>query len=270
MVANVSGEPARIWRRALILGGACLAGLAAVYLLAVRTAPGQSFEDAVLRAADVVAGGTEQVRALDTLDAISIPSVVAAVILILLIGFMRRRLLLGLLSAGMIAASLVTTELIQRFAERPVLLAHGYRREDQSFPSGHATVAMSLMCALVMVVPYRFRGLAVLLTSLWAAGVGMATVLIEPDVSGRAHLVGMWVDPGHRGRGVAMALLDHAVRWARERGASEMILWVADHNTAARRLYERAGFAATGDRQPLPSNPALPESMLRLELPADP
>jgi ribosomal protein S18 acetylase RimI-like enzyme len=67
-----------------------------------------------------------------------------------------------------------------------------------------------------------------------------------------------------------MALLDHAVRWARERGASEMILWVADHNTAARRLYERAGFAATGDRQPLPSNPALPESMLRLELPADP
>jgi GNAT superfamily N-acetyltransferase len=101
-------------------------------------------------------------------------------------------------------------------------------------------------------------------------GVGMATVRLEPDAGGRAHLVGMWVDPGYRGHGVAMALLDHAVGWARERGAGEMVLWVADHNTAARRLYERAGFVATGDRQPLPSNPALPESMLRLDLSCGP
>jgi Acetyltransferase (GNAT) family len=103
-----------------------------------------------------------------------------------------------------------------------------------------------------------------------AGGVGMATVRLEPDAGGRAHLVGMWVDPRYRGHGVAMALLDHAVGWARERGAGEMVLWVADHNTAARRLYERAGFVATGDRQPLPSNPALPESMLRLDLSCGP
>jgi ribosomal protein S18 acetylase RimI-like enzyme len=98
------------------------------------------------------------------------------------------------------------------------------------------------------------------------AGVGMATVKLEPDKGGRAHLLGMWVDPAYRGRGLATALLDDAVGWARDRGASEMVLWVADHNTRARRLYERAGFVATGDRQPLPSNPALPESMLRLDL----
>jgi ribosomal protein S18 acetylase RimI-like enzyme len=94
----------------------------------------------------------------------------------------------------------------------------------------------------------------------------MATVKLEPDKGGRAHLLGMWVDPSYRGRGLATALLDHAVGWARDRGASEMVLWVADHNTTARRLYERAGFVATSDRQPLPSNPALPESMLRLDL----
>jgi ribosomal protein S18 acetylase RimI-like enzyme len=100
-------------------------------------------------------------------------------------------------------------------------------------------------------------------------GVGMATVRLEPDKGGRAHLLGMWVDPRYRGRGVATALLDHALGWARDRGATEMVLWVADHNTAARRLYERAGFVATGDRQPLPSNPALPESMLRRSLTSD-
>jgi hypothetical protein len=35
---------------------------------------------------------------------------------------------------------------------------------------------MSLMCAVVLVVPYRFRGLVLFLASLWAASVGIATV----------------------------------------------------------------------------------------------
>ena len=46
----------------------------------------------------------------------------------------------------------------------------------------------------------------------------------------------------------------------------EVVLWVADHNTAARRLYEQIGFRPTGKRQPLPSNPALTESQLHLPL----
>ena len=172
----MSGEPELVRRRALTLGGACFAGVAAVYLLAVWTAPGQRFEDAVLRAADLGTGSAGQARALDILDAVTVPSVVAAVILVLLISVLRRRLFLGWLSVGMIAASVATTEVFQHFLHRPVLLAHGDRREDQSFPSGHAAVAMSLMCAVVLVVPYRFRGLVLFLTSLWAAGVGVATL----------------------------------------------------------------------------------------------
>jgi ribosomal protein S18 acetylase RimI-like enzyme len=76
----------------------------------------------------------------------------------------------------------------------------------------------------------------------------------------------MWVDPRYRRWGVARALVDQAVRWAAERPAREVILWVADHNTAARRLYERTGFQPTGARQPLPSNSAITESLLRLPL----
>jgi ribosomal protein S18 acetylase RimI-like enzyme len=78
--------------------------------------------------------------------------------------------------------------------------------------------------------------------------------------------VSMWVDPRYRRRGVARALVGQVVRWAAERQAHEVILWVADHNTAARRLYERLGFQPTGGHQPLPSNPALTESQLRLPL----
>jgi GNAT superfamily N-acetyltransferase len=98
------------------------------------------------------------------------------------------------------------------------------------------------------------------------AGIGMARIFAEADTPGRMHLVGMWVDPRHRRRGVAQALVEQAVRWAEERRAREVILWVVDRNLPARRLYERAGFRPTGERQPLPSNPALTESLFRLSL----
>ena len=96
--------------------------------------------------------------------------------------------------------------------------------------------------------------------------IGLAAVFAEPDAPGRMHLVSMWVDPGYRRRGVARALVGQVVRWAADRRAHEVVLWVADHNTAARRLYEQIGFRPTGRRQPLPSNLALTESQLHLPL----
>jgi GNAT superfamily N-acetyltransferase len=93
----------------------------------------------------------------------------------------------------------------------------------------------------------------------------VAAVITEPD-SGRLQLVGMWVDPRHRRHGVAQALISHAVRWSRDHQARELIAWVAETNAAARRLYARSGFRPAGARQPLPSNPAVDELLLRLPL----
>jgi ribosomal protein S18 acetylase RimI-like enzyme len=97
------------------------------------------------------------------------------------------------------------------------------------------------------------------------AAVGMATVRLEGEPL-RGHLLGMWVDPAARRHGVARALIERAARWATSRGAGELILWVVDRNTGARRLYEAAGFEPTGDHQPLPSRPELTESKLRRKL----
>jgi ribosomal protein S18 acetylase RimI-like enzyme len=107
---------------------------------------------------------------------------------------------------------------------------------------------------------------ATLIASDGGDDIGLARIFAEPDPPGRAHLVSMWVDPGHRRRGVARALIDRAIGWAAERHADEVILWVADRNAAARRLYEQIGFRPTGERQPLPSDPAITESLLRLPL----
>jgi hypothetical protein len=42
--------------------------------------------------------------------------------------------------------------------------------------------------------------------------------------------------------------------------------WLTDTNRAARTLYERCGFKATGERQPLPSDPARSEIEMMLPL----
>ena len=110
-------------------------------------------------------------------------------------------------------------------------------------------------------------GSATFIASDGGADIGLARIFAEPDPPGRTHLVSMWVDPGHRRRGVARALIDRAIRWATDHQADELVLWVADQNAAARRLYERIGFRPAGERQPLPSDPAQSESLMRLALP---
>lgn len=78
----------------------------------------------------------------------------------------------------------------------------------------------------------------------------------EPGV---VELVSMFVRPQARGRGVSEPLIDAVIGWARERDATSVHLWVTETNKHALRLYERCGFTATAERQPLPSDRALAE-----------
>jgi GNAT superfamily N-acetyltransferase len=89
---------------------------------------------------------------------------------------------------------------------------------------------------------------------------------ITEDRPGVAQLVSMWVAPEARGKGVARLLIDAVVMWARDRGMRHLELWVTEDNDRARVLYERAGFSATGERQPVPSDPARMEDRLVREI----
>jgi len=73
------------------------------------------------------------------------------------------------------------------------------------------------------------------------------------------ELFSVWVAPAHRGTGVAQGLVGAVLTWAKESGAPRVGLWVTRGNDRAQRLYERLGFAATGDFQPLASDPCKDE-----------
>lgn len=86
--------------------------------------------------------------------------------------------------------------------------------------------------------------------------VGLTAVYVE---DGNANLVSMWVRPSGRGLGVGEALVEAAASWAKAHDCPSLFLWVTESNAPAMKLYERCGFTPTGERQPLPSDPTLPE-----------
>jgi GNAT superfamily N-acetyltransferase len=53
------------------------------------------------------------------------------------------------------------------------------------------------------------------------------------------------VDERGRRAGVATALIDAAADWLREHGAPRVVLWTAQQNAGAQRLFERLGFRRT-------------------------
>jgi len=73
---------------------------------------------------------------------------------------------------------------------------------------------------------------------------GMATGV--PTADGSVEVISVWVAPAARGDGVGDALLAEIVSWAAAAGATAVRLSVKPSNTAAIRLYERAGFVHTG------------------------
>ena len=72
---------------------------------------------------------------------------------------------------------------------------------------------------------------------------------------GWMQVIAMWTDPAYRRRGLSLAVLDAVVAAGRGEGL-RLLLDVAQGNPGARAVYERYGFEATGESEPIrPGSP---------------
>lgn len=150
--------------------------LALVYILAVLTSTGQALENAALRGADQVSS-TDATQAGSNLDAITVWSLGIATASVGLIGVLRKQYLLAAVAVGTIVAGQVITQSLKRFVlPRPELVPVVGDFTGNSFPSGHTTIAMTVLVAVLLVVPFRFRGLAMFIVMTWAVAIGAYTV----------------------------------------------------------------------------------------------
>ncbi len=69
--------------------------------------------------------------------------------------------------------------------------------------------------------------------------------MLAKDSDDVARLRLLLVDPKARGLGLGARLTDECVRFAREAGYKKITLWTHSILTAARHIYEQAGFTLT-------------------------
>jgi membrane-associated phospholipid phosphatase len=161
-----------------------------VYAAAVLTPMGQRFEDAAL-------GGVRDTDLFGTdaaLNVISIPVILMLVVVIAAVGFSRGRLGVGLGAGFVVLASAGTSTLLKRIAARPEIAGS---TTPNSFPSGHATIALAALVAVLMVTPRRFRAPVVVVGSLYAVFVANQTVVYGwhrvSDIVGACGVVLFWL-----------------------------------------------------------------------------
>ncbi|GGX98662.1 N-acetyltransferase [Streptomyces minutiscleroticus] len=95
---------------------------------------------------------------------------------------------------------------------------------------------------------------------------GSVTVLVEEAGTGdpfgtevdqrQAHLVGVFVRPEARGKGITERLFAAALEWAWDvAGVDRVRLFVHERNSRAEGFYRKIGFVPTGRTVPVPGNP---------------
>lgn len=98
----------------------------------------------------------------------------------------------------------------------------------------------------------RLRGAPWLVARTGRRVVGLVSVISEPGAPAEErHLMALWsserAEPG-----TDEALVAAAEDLARSEGATLMTVWIADGDEAEREVFERAGYAASGVRMPIP------------------
>ncbi len=178
----------------IVLAAGCAALVVVLYLVFVYSDRGQQLDEAAFVARRNLDPGpvAEADRLLRTIDLSSVFVLGAAIVVV---GLVRQRPERALAAAAVIVGANVTTQVLKQVLPGPSLLT-GKDVGKNFFPSGHATVAMSLALAAVLVASSRTRGAVAFFGSCYAAAIGVATLTAgwhrPSDAAAGFAVVTMW------------------------------------------------------------------------------
>lgn len=145
----------------------------ATYLVFVGTAPGQRIENVALLGAEL-RSDAEVEAALGRLSIVTVAIFALAVVVVLAVGFLRRREPLAVAAAAAMIGSVVLAQILKAILPRPELVEGPAWLLRNSFPSGSAAVAASIAIGALLVAPDRLRWATLVVGVLFAALIGEA------------------------------------------------------------------------------------------------
>lgn len=159
-----------------LLAVAAAAGVALVYVLWVRTRTGQRLDQAALNGRGISHAARDAAGHL--LSTISDGSLAVAVCVLAALAFVRHRRTLALVAAISVLGAVVTTEVLKLVVlQRPALIPSA-RDFQNTYPSGHTTVAYAVGIAATLVAPPRARRAIAVLAFLYGTAIGLSTVVL--------------------------------------------------------------------------------------------
>lgn len=241
---TVVRRPARRLLLASVLG---MAGVVVCYYFMLRTSLGQRFDySAHIGSYPVnpaVLGGNAMRSASGYLFAV-------VIVALAVIGFVRRRPLLGIGGAAAVGVAVLVVDVLKDGVLNRPFLTREVPRAANTFPSGHTAGAMACAMALVLVVPARWRTVMAIVaggyawlsivqqqttSSHYPSDVIGAILIAFASVTGVAGLLG-WFLPvrrgGNRGSSLTQAVLGVAAAVAGALsvwGIVKVLSWLDSH-----------------------------------------
>jgi membrane-associated phospholipid phosphatase len=186
----LSGTARSLLLRAAVMAATALVAFAVVAAVALGSATGQRLDR---RAMDALSSPQRTThRLVEVLSLVSVWSVALVLAGCVVLALLRRRVAAAVAAMVLVAGANVTTQVLKYDVLTRPDIGFG---SDNTLPSGHTTVAVSLALAGVLVAPVALRGVVALLGSGGATLIGAGTV------------VGRWHRPGDVVAGVSVCLL---------------------------------------------------------------
>jgi hypothetical protein len=149
-------------------GGAIL-----TYVALILTPFGQELENLALRGARDAFPAVRESSVLE-LHEISMASFAIAIAIVMGIALLRHKVLLTFTVAAIMGASVGIAEIAKRVLVRPELVDAPTGWLNNSFPSGHVSIAVAIGFGAILVLPYALRWLGTIIAALYAMGIGQA------------------------------------------------------------------------------------------------